>query len=271
MGIRLCVAGATGRMGQAILGFAAKDPAIEVVSAMERPAHPSLGKSVSECVPVCPSCSSKLTCEPSDAFSNAQVLIDFTQPAATLCNLEAASKKGLAVVIGTTGLSESDLAAIREHAKRVPIVQSYYMSVGMNLLFALVEEAAAKLGTTFDVEIIEAHHKLKKDAPSGSAIRLGEGVARAWGKKLSDIAVHGREGLVGERPAGVIGFHAVRGGDIVGDHTVLYAGSCERLELKHVAHSRDVFAQGSLRAAKWLVGKPAGLYDMLDVLGLKKG
>jgi 4-hydroxy-tetrahydrodipicolinate reductase len=205
------------------------------------------------------------------AFANAQILIDFTQPAATLKHLKIAADKGLPMVIGTTGFTDADLAFIAETAKKIPIVQSYNMSVGMNLLFALVEEAAAKLGATYDVEIIEAHHKMKKDAPSGTAIRLGEGVARAWGKKLSDISVNGREGMVGERPTGVIGFHAVRGGDILGDHTVLYAGPGERLELKHMVHSRDTLAQGALTAAKWLVGKPAGLYDMWDVLGLKKG
>jgi 4-hydroxy-tetrahydrodipicolinate reductase len=271
MAIRLCVAGATGRMGQAILGLAAKDPSFELVSALEQSTHPLLGKPLSICLTGLSSSKATLWSDPLEALSNAQVLIDFTAPSATLNHLKAACEKGVAMIIGTTGFKEEELAIIRDSAKKIPIVQSYNMSVGMNLLFALVEQAAAKLGTAYDVEIIEAHHKMKKDAPSGTAIRLGEGVARAWGKKLSDIAVHGREGISGERPSGVIGFHAVRGGDIVGDHTVLYAGPGERLELKHMVHSRETLAQGAIIAAKWLADKPAGLYDMWDVLDLKKG
>jgi len=269
MGIRICVAGATGRMGLAILGLASKDPSFDVVSGLEYAEHPLLNKPLSLCVAGVSNPAASLWGDEEKAFSNAQMLIDFTQPAATLKHLKIAAEKGMAAVVGTTGFTDAELSTIREFSKKIPIVQSYNMSVGMNMLFALVEEAAAKLGPAYDVEIIEAHHKMKKDAPSGTAIRLGEGVARAWGKKLSDISVHGREGFVGERPAGVIGFHAVRGGDIVGDHTVLYAGPGERLELKHVAHSRDTLAQGALTAAKWLVGKPAGMYDMWDVLGLK--
>lgn len=270
MAIRLCVAGATGRMGLAILGLAAKDPDFEIVSALEHTEHPLLNKPLSVCVAGIKNLNASLGCNPAWAFENAQLLIDFTKPAATINHLKIAAEKGLAVVVGTTGFTDEDRSVIAEAATKIPVLQSYNMSVGMNLLFALVEEAAAKLGTAYDVEIIEAHHRMKKDAPSGTAIRLGEGVAHAWGKKLSDIAVNGREGLVGERPVGEIGFHAVRGGDIVGDHTVLFAGPGERLELKHMVHSRDTLAQGALVAAKWIVGKPAGLYDMWDVLGLKK-
>jgi 4-hydroxy-tetrahydrodipicolinate reductase len=270
MAIRLCVAGATGRMGLAILGLAAKDPAFEVVSALEHAEHPLLNKPLSMCVAGIKNSDASLGCNPAWAFDNAQLLIDFTNPAATLNHLKTAAEKGMAVVVGTTGFTDAEIAVIAQTAQKIPIVQSYNMSVGMNLLFALVEEAAAKLGTAYDVEIIEAHHRLKKDAPSGTAIRLGEGVARAWGQKLSDISVNGREGLVGERPVGQIGFHAVRGGDIVGDHTVLFAGPGERLELKHMVHSRETLAQGAILAAKWLAGQPAGLYDMWDVLGLKK-
>lgn len=269
MALRLCVAGATGRMGQAILGLAAKDPSLEVVSALEREGHPLVGRPLSDAVPALAGSAAKLFSDPGKALEGAQALIDFTQPAATLANARSATVHGTALVVGTTGFKDAELESLRAFSKTVPIVQSYNMSMGMNLLFALVEEAARKLGPAYDVEIIEAHHRLKKDAPSGSAVRLGEGVARAWDKKLSEIAVHGREGLVGERPSGVVGFHAVRGGDIVGDHTVLYAGSGERLELKHVAHSRDTFAQGSLRAAQWLQGKAPGMYDMWDVLGLR--
>jgi 4-hydroxy-tetrahydrodipicolinate reductase len=257
-------------MGLAIMGLAAQDPSFEVVSALEHAEHPLLHKPLSTWVAGIKNPNACLSGDPESAFSNAQVLIEFTRPSVTLNHLKIAAEKGLAVVVGTTGFTDAEIAVIAETAKKIPVVQSYNMSVGMNLLFALVEEAAAKLGTAYDVEIIEAHHRMKKDAPSGTAIRLGEGVARAWGKKLSDIAVNGREGLVGERSVGEIGFHAVRGGDIVGDHTVLFAGPGERLELTHRVHSRDTLAQGALIAAKWLIGKPAGLYDMWDVLNLKK-
>ena len=269
MSVRLAVAGATGRMGQFILGLAAKDPAIEVTAALEYKGHAGIGKALSASLPQFKG-SALLTSDPAQAFAVSRVLIDFTQPEASMEYLKAAVAKGAALVIGTTGFSDAQRAEIHEASKKIPLIQTYNYSVGMNLLFALVEEAAAKLGPAYDVEIIEAHHNQKKDAPSGSAIRLGEGVAKAWGKKLSDISVHGREGKVGVRKSGELGFHAVRGGDIVGDHTVLYAGANERLELRHQAHSREAFAQGALKAAAWLAGKPAGFYDMADVLGLKK-
>jgi len=173
------------------------------------------------------------------------------------------------LVIGTTGVSETQKAEIKEAAKKIPIMMASNMSLGMNLLFALAQETAAKLGESYDVEIIEAHHHFKKDAPSGSALSLGESVAKAWNVKLNDVATHGREGIVGPRKNGTIGFHAVRGGDIIGDHTVLYAGPGERLELKHVAHSREAFAQGALKAALFLADKKTGFFDMQDVLGLR--
>ena len=268
MSLRLAVSGATGRMGHTLLELASKDPAFEIVGALENPSHPSIGRLLQE---VLPSISSKAKLEPVLPMISPkpQVLIDFTQPQGTMGYLKEAATLGIGMVIGTTGLTDEEKNRVKEAAQNIPIVLSTNMSVGMNLLFALVEEAAAKLGTGFDVEIVEAHHHFKKDAPSGSALSLGESVARAWKVNLKDVSTHGREGLVGARKQGTIGFHALRGGDIVGDHTVLFAGQGERLELTHRAQSRDCLAQGALKAAIFIAGKKNGLYDMWDVLGLR--
>lgn len=272
MKLKLAVSGATGRMGHTILGLAAADTRFEVVGALENPSSPWQGKSLSEAVPGLGDKTQAVISQSLAKVANKpQVLIDFTQPEATMAYLKEAQTLGVALVIGTTGCSDAQKAEIHETSKKIPIMMASNMSLGMNLLFALVEEAAAKLGQAYDVEIIEAHHHFKKDAPSGSALSLGESVARAWKVNLKDVATHGREGIVGERKAGTIGFHAVRGGDIVGDHTVLYAGPGERLELTHVAHNREAFAQGSLKAALFLADKKNGFYDMGDVLGLRSG
>ena len=268
MSLKLSVSGATGRMGHTILGLADQNPQFEIVGALETASSPLQGKSLSETVSGLKAKVS-ITAALSKIASKPQVLIDFTQPEATMAYVQEAQSLGIGLVIGTTGVSETQKAEIKEAAKKIPIMMASNMSVGMNLLFALVEEAAAKLGESYDVEIIEAHHHFKKDAPSGSALSLGESVARARKVDLKDVATHGREGLVGERKNGTIGFHAVRGGDIIGDHTVLYAGPGERLELKHVAHSREAFAQGALKAALFLADKKTGFFDMQDVLGLR--
>jgi 4-hydroxy-tetrahydrodipicolinate reductase len=256
MSIRLAISGATGRMGHTLLELASKNPRLQIVGAL---AVPSLGPKKKTAVV------SKL----SKVSPKPKVLIDFTQTAATLSYLKEAQALGVGMVIGTTGFSDPEKELIREAAKSIPIVMASNMSVGMNLLFALVEEAASKLGQNYDVEITEAHHNLKKDAPSGSALSLGEAVARAWKANLKTVSTHGRVGQVGARKKGTIGFHAVRGGDIVGDHTVLYAGPGERLELSHRAHNREAFAQGALKAALFVSSKKNGFYDMRDVLGLK--
>ena len=270
MSLKLAVSGATGRMGHTILGLADQDSRFEIVGALENASSPLQGKLLSEAVPgIKAPTKISITSALSKIASKPQVLIDFTQTEATLAYLKEAQDLGIGLVIGTTGVSETQKAEIKEAAKKIPIMMASNMSVGMNLLFALVEEAAAKLGQSYDVEIIEAHHHFKKDAPSGSALSLGESVARARKVDLKDVATHGREGLVGERKNGTIGFHAVRGGDIIGDHTVLYAGPGERLELKHVAHSREAFAQGAFKAALFLADKKTGFFDMQDVLGLR--
>jgi 4-hydroxy-tetrahydrodipicolinate reductase len=268
--LRLAVSGATGRMGHTILELASKDSRFEIVGALESPNHKSLGKSLGDVLPSLGDQKGTLESDPAKFAQKPQILIDFTQPVATTGYLDKAVALGFGMVIGTTGLSDAEKAKVHQTAEKVPIVMATNMSLGMNLLFALVEEAAAKLGQAYDAEIIEAHHHFKKDAPSGSALSLGESVARAWKENLSEVSTDGRKGLVGERKTGTIGFHAVRGGDIVGDHTVLFAGMGERLELTHRAQSRESFAVGALTAANFLSDKKKGFYDMQDVLGLRK-
>ncbi len=269
MSVRLAVSGATGRMGHIILELAAGNSQFEINGALESSSHKAAGKPLSEVLPSLGNLKITISTTLSGINPKPQVLIDFTQPPATLAYLKEAVSSGIRLVIGTTGFSEDQKKEIREASKKIPIMMASNMSVGMNLLFSLVEEAASKLGPNYDVEITEAHHNLKKDAPSGSALSLGESVAHGWKVDLKDVSTHGREGLVGERKKGTIGFHAVRGGDIVGDHTVLYAGPGERLELTHRAHSREAFAQGALKAALFLSSKKDGFYDMRDVLGLR--
>ncbi|HER34783.1 MAG TPA: 4-hydroxy-tetrahydrodipicolinate reductase, partial [Halothiobacillaceae bacterium] len=196
-------------------------------------------------------------------------LIDFTSIEATLRHLEICRHNGRAIVIGTTGLSEAQKATLAEAAREIPVVFAPNMSIGINVLLQVLGQVATMLGDDYDVEIIEAHHRHKVDAPSGTALRLGESVAGALDRDLSQVAVYGREGITGERPAETIGFSTIRGGDVVGDHTVLFAGIGERVEITHKASSRMTFAKGAVRAAQWVADKPAGLYDMSHVLGLK--
>ncbi|HXV07673.1 MAG TPA: 4-hydroxy-tetrahydrodipicolinate reductase [Burkholderiales bacterium] len=203
------------------------------------------------------------------AVAGADVLIDFTRPAGTLAHLDACVAHGIALVIGTTGFNDAQKLRIGAGARRIPIAMSPNFAIGVNVVFRLAQTAAGALGDAYDVEIVEAHHRHKVDAPSGTALRLGELVAGALGRNLGKVAVHGRQGDTGERPAGAIGFHAIRGGDIVGEHTVMFAGQGERVEITVRSQSRMTYAAGALRAAKWLQGRAAGLYDMSDVLGLK--
>jgi 4-hydroxy-tetrahydrodipicolinate reductase len=198
------------------------------------------------------------------------LVIDFTAPEATLALARAAASRGKAMVIGTTGFSAQDLSTLKQATEKIGVVYATNFSTGVNLLWLLSRLAAQVLTSAYDVEIIEAHHNQKKDAPSGTAITLLEQISAGLGVNPAEVAKHGRQGMVGARPQKEIGLHAVRGGDIIGDHTVLFAGRSERLELKHQAHSRDTLAQGAARAADWLVKQPAGWYDMADVLGLKK-
>ena len=239
--------GAGGRMGQAIRACAEREPARYRIAAEGGRAD-----------------------DPTPAVAAGQVVIDFSSPAALAGLLAACAAQGKPIVVGTTGHSEAERASISAAAQVVPIVLAANFSVGINTLFWLAREAVRILGPGFDLEVIETHHRLKKDAPSGTARRLAEILAEGRSLSYAEHARHGREGLVGARPADEIGIHAVRGGDVVGEHTVLFADAGERVELTHRASSRETFAAGSLRAAAWLVGQPPGLYDMEDVLGLRQ-
>lgn len=265
--MNLCVAGACGRMGRRILELAAASDDITIVGALE--AASFAGTEI-----LCGGESGKalrltVTDDAEVALKEAQVLIDFSTPEACIRNVQFAAERKIAAVVGTTGIPEAGHQTLKSCAKRIPIVFAPNMSVGMNLLFKLVKEAAAVLGLDYNVEIVEIHHNQKKDSPSGSAIRLAENAAAALGLSYTENCVHGRQGIVGARPKKELGMHAVRGGDVTGDHTVLFLGKGERLELTHRAHSRDTFASGALRAARFVLTATPGLYDMQDVLGLR--
>lgn len=258
--INTVVAGVSGRMGQALLEAIGQDGQCRLHGALDRRGSEALGREAVAGITISDDIGATLR--------GADVLIDFTRPEASLLHLEACRAGGVALVLGTTGFDTAQKRTIAEAARAVPIVFAPNMSVGVNLLMKLAEMTARALGDGYDIEIIEAHHRHKVDAPSGTALGLGQAVAGALGRDLARCAVYGREGVTGERSTETIGFATVRGGDIVGDHTVLFAGVGERIELTHKASSRLTFAQGALRAAKWLRGRPAGLYDMRDVLGL---
>lgn len=263
--LRLIVNGAAGRMGRRLVALAAEDPDIALAGAFERRDHPDLGKDAGLVAGVGEIGLAVATRSPLEA----DAAVDFSSRESSLEMLRWCPEQGIALVVGTTGLAGEGAVLLEAAAKRIPCLMAPNMSLGVNLLFSLVGQVAAALGDDYDVEIIEAHHRFKRDAPSGTALRLGERVAEALGRPLDQVATHGRRGLVGERPKTQIGFHAVRAGDIVGEHTVVFGGVGERVELHHVAGSRDTFARGALRAAKFLVGKPPGAYSMADVLGLK--
>lgn len=265
--IKIAIAGSAGRMGRALLEALRDAPDLTLVAALERAGSPYLGRDAGELVggafgvPV--------TDNVPAAMAAADVLIDFTRPEGTLAHLEAAVAAGTAMVIGTTGFDAGGKARIQAAAAQIPIVFAPNMSVGVNVTLKLLQLAARVLSEGYDIEIIEAHHRHKVDAPSGTALRMGEVIAEALGRDLKTSAVYGREGVTGERDPSTIGFATVRGGDIVGDHTVLFAGIGERIEISHKASSRLTFANGALRAACFLKGRPAGLFDMQDVLGLR--
>jgi len=257
--MKVAIAGAGGRMGQALIEAVLADRDLQLAAALDAAGSAALGRAAG---PV------KVGAD-LGALAAADVLVDFTRPEGTLAHLEACLGRGKAMVIGTTGFSEAQKARIAQGAKRIPVVLSPNFAVGVNAVFKLTEVAARILGDGYDVEIVEAHHRHKVDAPSGTALMLGELVAQALGRDLAQVATHGREGDTGERPAKAIGFHSIRGGDIVGEHTVIFAGAGERVEVSVRSQSRMTYAAGALRAAKWLQGRGPGLYDMFDVLGLK--
>lgn len=257
--MKVAIAGAGGRMGRTLIEGVLADRGLELVAALEAAGSPALGQAAGALTIVADVA----------ALKGAEVLVDFTRPEGTLANLEGCLKLGVPMVIGTTGFSEAQKARIAAGAQRIPIVLAPNFAIGVNVVFRLAQTAAAALGDAYDVEIVEAHHRHKVDAPSGTALKLGELVAGALGRDLGRVATHGRSGDTGERPAKAIGFHAIRGGDIVGEHTVIFAGQGERVEIAVRSQSRQTYAAGALRAAAWVKGRKAGLYDMQDVLGLK--
>lgn len=268
MAIRLVVNGAAGRMGRRITALASEDPDLRVAGALESAGHPALGQDAGTLAGVRP-LGARVVASLSDLQSDFDAIVDFSVPAATLALAAEAARRKKPMVIGTTGFSESERKSLVDGLGGVPAVLAPNMSVGVNVLFRIAADVARYLGDGYDVEIVEAHHRLKADAPSGTALRLAEGIARERGMDLASAARYGRQGRPGPRKNDEIGILAARAGDIVGEHTVLFAGPGERLELVHRAHTRDNFAQGALRAVKWVVGQPAGLYDMMDVLGLR--
>lgn len=265
---RIAVAGCSGRMGRALIEACHQSDGVSLTAASERPGSSLVGADAGE-VSGLGALGVKIVDDLAQVVTNFDVLIDFTRPEGTMSHVALCRAHGKRIVIGTTGLSEEQKRVLAEAGRDIGIVFAPNMSVGVNLCFKLLELAAKVLGDEVDIEIVEAHHRHKIDAPSGTAIRMGEVVARALGRDLKECAVYGREGVTGERDRKTIGFETIRAGDIVGDHTVMFAGLGERVEITHKASSRMTFASGAVRAAQWLMQHPQGLFDMQDVLALR--
>ncbi len=266
--MKIAIAGATGRMGKMLIEAVLNTPDAQLIGALEHDSCTLIGEDAGAFLGK--KTGVVITADITKALSDAEFLIDFTRPEGTMAHLAVALKTGSKMIIGTTGLSSEQIDALKKASANLAIVFAPNMSVGVNATFKLLEIAAKMLNEGYDIEIVEAHHRHKVDAPSGTALRMGEVIADALGKKLDDVAVYAREGHTGERKAGSIGFATIRGGDIVGDHTVLFAGEGERIEISHKSSSRQSYAQGSLRAVRFLENQNSGLYDMQDVLGLRK-
>ncbi len=265
--LRIAIAGASGRMGRMLIEAVLAAPDCQLAGALDVAGSPALGQDAGAAMGRTTGVA--ITSDLRAGLEAAQVLIDFTRPEGTLAHLAACRGPGVKAVIGTTGFTPQQKAEIGEHARHLAIMMAPNMSVGVNVVMKLLDQAARALNQGYDIEVIEAHHRHKVDAPSGTALQMGEVLAAALGRDLKDCAVYGREGVTGERDPSTIGFATVRGGDIVGDHTVLFAGTGERIEITHKATSRAGFAQGSLRAARFLATQASGLFDMNDVLGLR--
>lgn len=260
--IKVAVNGACGRMGARVVANVWEDKELRLVAALEREGHPLLGQDIGPALGV-KECGVKVTRE---SNCKTDVLIDFSEPASSVDKATQFAAMGTALVIGTTGHSQEQLSRIKEAARKVPCLISPNMSLGVNLIFQLAAQVARALGNDYDIEIVETHHRFKKDAPSGTALKIAQEICRATNKKLEDVAVYGRKGLVGERPKGEICIHALRVGDTVGDHKVVFGNLGETFELVHSAHSRDTFANGAVRVAKLIVNRPPGLYEIKDVV-----
>ncbi len=265
--MKLAIAGASGRMGRMLIEYVLDAEGVTLAGALDVPGAAALGQDAG--LFIGRETGVTITSDIEAALSAADCLIDFTRPEGTLAHLQAARRLGVKMVIGTTGFDDAGKAALAEAAQSIGVVFAANMSVGVNATFKLLEVAAKMLSSGYDIEIIEAHHRHKVDAPSGTALKMGEVIAEALGRDLKTCGVFAREGHTGERDRNSIGFATVRGGDIVGDHTVLFAGIGERIEITHKSSSRQSYADGAVRAARFLAGKPSGLFDMQDVLGLK--
>jgi len=266
--VRAIVAGAAGRMGGRIIHMIRQSKDVEVGAAFERPDHPSVHQDVGQ-VAGLGNLGIQVAGSLQEVVGRGEVLIDFTHPEATVANLRTAAAAGLAVVIGTTGIAGKVLDEVKGLVKGVRCVMSPNMSVGVNVMFRIAGDMAKILGKDYDMEILEVHHRFKKDAPSGTAMRLAQILAASTERNLDEVAVYERKGMIGERTDKEIGIQTWRAGDITGEHTVMFGGTGERLELIHRAHNRDNFARGAVRAAAWIIGQKPGLYDMQDVLGLR--
>ncbi len=265
----IAISGAAGRMGRRILALGSQRPDFVITGALDSPDHPAQGRDAGEIAGI-GNIGVPISSDRTEVLKKCEILIDFSAPAVSVENVKSAAELDKAIVIGTTGFSEDQRKELVEAGQKTRCLIAPNMSLGVNLLFGLVEITARILGHNYDVEIIESHHKMKKDAPSGTADKLARVIAQNLDRDLNSSAVYGRHGIIGERKTEEIGIMSLRGGDIVGEHTVMFITEGERIELTHRAHSRDAFAKGALQAASWLVSKPKGLYDMQDVLGLKE-
>ncbi len=264
----IVVTGASGRMGQMLISLIREAPAMRLIGAIERSGHDWIGRDLGE-VMGGPALGVTVSDDPLETFANAQAIIDFTAPDATVAHADIAAQARAVHVIGTTGFTAEHLTRLKAAARHATIIRAGNMSLGVNLLTLLTRKVAEALDESFDIEIVEAHHNQKVDAPSGTALMLGEAAATGRGVSLDEVADRGRDGITGARKRGDIGFTAIRGGDIVGEHDVIFAGQGERIVLRHIATDRRLFARGALKAALWGQGRGPGEYDMLDVLGLK--
>jgi len=266
--VKAILIGAAGRMGLRMLAAIHETPHVHLAGAVERKDHPYLGRDIGE-VAGMEKWNISISGSLAEVIKNGDLIIEFTNAEASLRNLEIAARNGKAAVIGSTGFTPAMMQELQKLTQKIPCVLSPNMSVGVNVMFKVIRDLATILGDDYDVEVIEAHHRMKKDAPSGTAVRIGQILAQALNRDFEKVGIYERKGLIGERKRAEIGMQTVRAGDIVGEHTVIFGGIGERLEVTHRAHSRDNFARGAVRAAAWVVKQPPGLYDMQDVLRLR--
>ena len=266
--LKSIIVGAAGRMGNRVIHVIRETEGIELVGAVEAKDHPTIHRDAGEVIGL-----GRLGVEIKDALGTlvhlADVIIDFTAPSASLTHLKVAAESRKPIVIGSTGFSVEEMKDVQRLSKDTKCVLAPNMSIGVNLLFKIIADVSRVLGDDYDIEVVEAHHRFKKDAPSGTAMKIGQIIAETLKRDLDEVGIYGRRGMIGERKEKEIGIHTVRAGDIIGEHTIIFGGFGERLELTHRAHSRDGFARGAVKAAKWIVNQASGLYDMQDVLGLR--